>query len=88
MTLFGVNAIALVLLSALAFFMPRMIAHLRKHNVSILGTELVPIAFPAFAVLGFYKDDNQIGVGFTAMSIAYFAGFFWERRKAGQAKER
>ncbi len=81
MTIFGVNIFALVFLCALAFFMPTATTMLHKRGVGILGEELYPFALPAIAAFCFYKDEQEMGVGFAAMSVAYVLGLLWHRKR-------
>lgn len=80
------DVIAGVIVFGAFFWTPAMSAYLlRKHNVKILGEELVPIALPIIAVVGVYKQDWSTATFGVMASAGYILGLWYARFKKRKA---
>ena len=58
---------------------------LKKHNMKILGEELVPIILPIIAGVGFYQRDWSTGMFGLIASAGYFLGLWYARKKKAKS---
>ena len=80
------DVIVSIIVFGMFFWTPTMSNFLlRKHNVKILGEELVPIALPIIASVGFYQQDWFMGIFGLIASAGYFIGLWHVHKKKAKS---